>query len=115
MPRVFLVSSFASQLSNDEVALLSVLNAGVPNELRVDKPHGYRVLHLVGLLTNTAAAEKICQLSKDCQLDAAAMGLKFSELDQFSARLKSAHRYRLASLPSPRGGQQAGREGACCR
>ena len=70
MPRVFLVSSFASQLSHDEVALLRVLNAGVPNELRVGKPHGYRVLHLVGLLTHTAAAEKICQLSKDSQLDA---------------------------------------------
>jgi hypothetical protein len=66
MPRVFLVSSFAAQLSNDEVALLSVL----PNELKAGNPLGYCVLHLVGILTHTAAAELICQLSKDCKLDA---------------------------------------------
>ena len=93
MPRVVLVSSFAAQL-----ALFSVLNTGVPNELKAGKPPGYRVLHLVGLLTHTAAAEKICQLSKDCQLDAAAMRRKFTELDQFSARLRSAHRCRIAIL-----------------
>ena len=66
MPRVFLMSSFAAQLSNDEVAMLSVLNAGVPKEMRVGKPSGYRVMHLVGLLTRRAAAEKICHLSQDC-------------------------------------------------
>jgi len=66
MPRVFLVSSFAAQLSNDEVALLSVL----PNELKAGNPLGYCVLHLVGILTQTAAAELICQLSRDCKLDA---------------------------------------------
>ena len=70
MPRVFLVSIFAAQLSNDEVALLSVLSAGVPHEPRAGKPPGDRVLHLVGFLTRNAAAEQICQLSKDCKLDA---------------------------------------------
>ena len=66
MPRVFLVSIFAAQLSNDEVALLSVL----PNELKAGNPLGYCVLYLVGILTHTEAAELICQLSKDCKLDA---------------------------------------------
>ena len=98
MPREFLVSSCAAQLSNDEVALLSVLNAGVPNELKAGKPHGYRVLHLVGLLTHAAAAELICRLSKDCQLDAAAMGRKFTELDRLLLRLDSKQRCRLVSL-----------------
>lgn len=86
MPRVFLVSSCAAQLSNDEVALLSVLNAGVPHEPRAGKPPGDRVLHLVGFLTRKAAAEQICQLSKGCKLDAVGMRRKFSELDEFSAQ-----------------------------
>ena len=88
MPRVFLVSSCAAQLSNDEVALLSVLNAGVPHEPRAGKPPGDRVLHLVGFLTCKAAADQICQLNKDCKLDAVAMDQKISELDESSARLK---------------------------
>ena len=98
MPRVFLVSSCAAQLSNDEVALLSVLNAGVPHEPRAGKPPGDRVLHLVGFLTRNAAAEQICQLSKGCKLDAVAMRRKFSELDEFSAQEYCAHGCRLVSL-----------------
>ena len=73
-------------------------NAVVPHEPRAGKPPGYRVLHLVGFLTRNAAAEQICQLSKDCKLDAVAMRRKFSELDEFSAQEYSAHGCRLASL-----------------
>ena len=49
-----------------QTRLLSVL----PNELKAGNPLGYCVLHLVGILTQTAAAELICQLSRDCKLDA---------------------------------------------
>lgn len=73
-------------------------NAVVPHEPRAGKPPGYRVLHLVGFLTRNAAAEQICQLSKDCKLDAVAMRRKFSELDEFSAQEYSAHGCRLTSL-----------------
>ena len=115
-PRTFLASPFASELSNDEVSLLTVLNAGMPSTLKLGRAPGWRVLHLVGLDTRKAAAAKICELSKDCKLDADAMRRKFVLLDQLIAESTSDLRCRLLSLRLfPRdedAGKQAEREQA---
>jgi hypothetical protein len=63
VPRALLASDFAAQLSNDEVSLIVVLNAGLPNALRAGKPRGYRVFEFVGFLTPKAAAQHILRLS----------------------------------------------------
>lgn len=85
-PRTFLALPFSSQLSNDEVSLLTVLNAGMPSTLKFGRAPGSRVLQLVGLDTRKAAAAKICELSKDCKLDAEMMRRKFEHFDQLNAQ-----------------------------
>ena len=80
VPRALLASDFAAQLSNDEVSLIVVLNAGLPNALRAGKPRGYRVFEFVGFLTPKAAAQHILRLSKDCKVDGEVIRKKFGEL-----------------------------------
>ena len=80
VPRALLASDFAAQLSNDEVSLIVVLNAGLPNALRAGKPRGYRVFEFVGFLTPKAAAQHILRLSKDCKVDEEVIRKKFGEL-----------------------------------
>jgi hypothetical protein len=98
MPHTFLADNFSSKLSNNEVGLLAVLNAGVPPHLKAGKPRGYRVMHLAGLITREAAAQKILELSKGCTLNIRSLRDRFSDLDELTRRLGSEHRCRLLSL-----------------
>ena len=70
LPCTLLGASFSSQLSNHEISLLVVFNAGLPAHLKTGTPKGFRVMHLVGFPTKLAAAQKIIELSKDCKFDA---------------------------------------------
>ena len=55
-------------------------------------------MHLAGLMTREAAAQKILELSKDCTLNIKSLRDKFSDLDELARRLGSEHRCKLLSL-----------------
>ena len=94
-PRALLASPVASSLSTDEIALLTALNAGVPQDLVAGQPSGYRMHRLVGIATRREAAAKIISLSPDCTLSVETMHHKFSEFDTFNANATSSQRGKL--------------------
>ena len=96
-PRALLSSAVANDLSDGEMALLVVLNAGVPGHLRGGLSQGFQVRGLVGIRSERAAAVHLRSQSPHCRVEQETLRKRFDELSRHNASCHYDERGRVIS------------------